>query len=242
MPENLTSLRRLVETSIGSTLKDLASDVCGAFEFRDALGRLQVNTCVTALRRLGRQGRINLPETVRRFGWRRRPRGDGIAASMPENVPHDAGGICGLSLELVNDEKGVRQWNELLLRGHPQGGQIITGRQLRYMIRSEHGLLGAIGVSACALHLEARDRWIGWDWDLRGKYLNRVVCLSRFLIRPGLDCHNLASRVLGLFCRSVAADMERAHGFRPWLLESFVDTSAGHTGVSYRAANWTRGR
>lgn len=140
---------------------------------------------------------------------------------------------------LVRSEAERRLWNELLLREHPQGEQIITGRQLRYLVRSAHGLLGALGVSASALHLEARDRWIGWDWELRSQYLERVICLSRFLIRPGLQCHNLASRVLGLFCRQVAVDMEQAYGCRPWLVESFVDT-ASHAGTSYRAANWQR--
>lgn len=156
---------------------------------------------------------------------------------MPVEVPEQAGDVQDLRLVVVRSEAERRLWNELLLREHPQGEQIITGRQLRYLVESAHGLLGALGVSASALHLEGRDRWIGWDWELRSQYLERVICLSRFLIRPGFQCRNLASRVLGLFCRQVAGDMERAYGIRPWLIESFVD-SASHAGTCYRAANW----
>ena len=154
-------------------------------------------------------------------------------------VPGDAGEVSKLELRLVVDEADRRLWNELLLREHPQGDRIITGRQLRYLIWSDHGLLGAFGVSSSALHLEARDRWIGWDWEGRQKYLERVVCLSRFLIRPSVQCRNLASKLLGLFVRRVEVDFERHYGYRPWLIESFVDTEQ-HRGTCYRAANWTR--
>ena len=34
-------------------------------------------------------------------------------------------------------------------------------------------------------------------------------------------------------------DFERLHGYRPWLLETFVDERE-HTGASWRAANWVR--
>ena len=34
-------------------------------------------------------------------------------------------------------------------------------------------------------------------------------------------------------------DIERLYGYRPWLLETFVDERE-HTGASLRAANWVR--
>jgi len=63
-----------------------------------------------------------------------------------------------------------------------------------------------------------------------------VVGLSRFLIRPGVDCRNLASHLLGRVLRRLGADFEARYGYRPYLVESFVE--APHTGVSLRAANW----
>ena len=55
-----------------------------------------------------------------------------------------------------------------------------------------------------------------------------------------------ASHVLGRCSRRIADDFGRHHGLRPWLLESFVDTSA-YAGTCFRAANWhvvgrTKGR
>lgn len=239
IPENLARLRKIVKGGRKMSRAALATEVCVEFGFLDARGVHQTASCTTALRGLERKGMIKLPRTEPRGGWKRHPRGTGAALPDPVDVPEQVGDIQDLSLILVQSEADMREWNELLLREHPQGERIITGRQMRYLIQSAHGILGAIGVSASALHLEARDRWIGWDWDLRSQHLDRVVCLSRFLIRPVVKCHNLASRVLGLFCHTVAADMERTHGFRPWLIESFVDTSI-HTGICYRAANWLR--
>ncbi len=34
-------------------------------------------------------------------------------------------------------------WNELMLCEHPQGGGPLVGAQMRYLIGSEHGWLGA---------------------------------------------------------------------------------------------------
>ena len=113
----------------------------------------------------------------------------------------------------------------------------MVGAQIRYLIRSEQGWLGGLGFSACALQLKARDQWIGWDAPMRRQHLHRVINLSRFLIRSGVRCHNLASRVLGMSLRRVADDVELRYGYRPWLVESFVDQSH-YRGTCYQASNW----
>ena len=98
---------------------------------------------------------------------------------------------------------------------------------------------GGVGFAACARRLRARDAWIGWDDTRRRAHLHRVLGLCRLLIRPGISCRNLASHVLGRAARAVGDDCERLYGYRPWLLETFVDETE-HTGASVRAANWVR--
>ena len=112
-----------------------------------------------------------------------------------------------------------------------------VGAQVRYLILSRHGCLGAFGFAASALMLAARDRWIGWDPALRTQQLHRVVAMSRFLIRPGVRCHNLASKVLGMCLRRLADDFARRYGYSPLLVETFVDSSC-HAGTSLKASNW----
>ena len=235
---SIAQVRSLVESGAYTTRQQVAERVCEQFGFRDHRGWLQVSTCLTALRRLEHAGHIHLPASRTPGGWQRRPRLAGERPRPAFDVPEEAGAVQGLELRLVVQEADRRLWNELLLREHPQGDRIITGRQLRYLVWSDHGLLGALGVSSSALHLQARDEWIGWDWETRQKYLERVICLSRLLIRPCVRCQNLASKLLGLFVRRVGPDFEQRYGYRPWLIESFVD-SAHHRGTCYRAANWT---
>ena len=111
-----------------------------------------------------------------------------------------------------------------------------AGCQVRYLVGSAHGWLGAAGFAAAALRAAARDRWIGWDDAGRRGHLQRVVCLSRFLIRPSVRCPHLASHVLGRILRRLPGDFEERYGFRPYLVESFADE--GYNGTCLRAANF----
>ena len=151
-----------------------------------------------------------------------------------------------LELVVVEDAHHRRLWNELMAREHPRGAAPLVGCQLRYLIGSAHGWLGGLGFGAAALRLAERERWIGWDDEQRRAHLHRVVGLSRFLIRPTVHCHNLASHLLGRALRALGGDFEARFGHRPWLVESFVETPH-HSGACFRAANWvcvgeTRGR
>ena len=81
----------------------------------------------------------------------------------PEEVPGEVGQLVGLELVGVQQQSQMRIWNELMIREHPQGAGPLVGRQIRYLVQSAHGWLGALGFAAPALQLADRDRWIGWD-------------------------------------------------------------------------------
>lgn len=214
----------------------LADRVCWEFGFHDARGRGQRSGCLKALRELEQKGRIRLPAPRRRVkpGG---PRGLGRAVPEPVGVPESVGRVRDLELILV--ERGPQRalWNELMAREHPRGAGPLVGCQLRYLVGSAHGWLGGLGFGAGALRLRDRDRWIGWDDPRRRAHLHRVVGLSRFLIRGSVRCRNLASRVLGEVLRRLGEDFEARYGYRPWLVETFVETER-HDGASLRASNW----
>ena len=213
----------------------LAGRLCEEFGFFDARGRAQVGGCLAALRVLERAGRLRLPPARSRGGSGTR-RGAAVAVAPPSGVPDAAGRVRGLSLVLVEDAAQREIWHGLMALEHPRGAGPLVGCQLRYLVGSEHGWLGAAGIAASALQLAVRDRWIGWDAAGRRSHLHRVVGLSRFLIRPGVACRNLASHVLGQLLRRLPADFEARYGYAPYLLETFVDGT--HRGASLRAANW----
>ena len=118
----------------------------------------------------------------------------------------------------------------------PHGTTTFAGCQIRYLVGSARGWLGAVGFSASALHLRARDAWLGWSDEQRKAHLHRVVCLSRFLFRPAVRCRHLASHVLGRVLRRVGEDFEARYHYRPWLVETFVEPE--HDGISFKAANF----
>jgi Domain of unknown function (DUF4338)/Transposase DNA-binding/Transposase DDE domain len=237
-PEAIESVRRLLEEENVSSRIELAELVCEEFGFQDPRGENQWGGCLKALRELEAQGEFQLPPQ-RREKVRPAPRRLDQPVAKPQAVPGAVGEIGGLELILVEQESQMRIWNELMIREHPQGAGPLVGRQIRYLVGSEYGLLGAFGFAAPALQLADRDRWIGWDAEQRRRHLHGVVCLSRFLIRPSVECRNLASRLLSLSLERLEKDFERRYHYRPWLVESFVDTSQ-FSGACYRAGNWIR--
>ena len=155
------------------------------------------------------------------------------------DVPGTVGEVVGLTLELVETDEQRQVWNTLMAYEHPRGAGPFVGPQLRYLVGSAHGWLGGVGFAASARRLRSRDAWVGWDDAGRRAHLHRVLGLCRLLVRPGIVCRNLASHVLGRVVRTVGDDCEGLYGYRPWLLETFVDETE-QTGASVRAANWVR--
>lgn len=244
--EHLGYLQTLLEGACGQGRTELAYQVCAHFGFYDRRGRAQWGGCLKALRELERAGHFELPRG--RVAERRKALPRRLAEAVPPaaGVPLAVGEVDGLELVRVETGEQLRLWNELMAREHPQGAGPLVGRQLRYLIGSAHGWLGGLGFAAAALQLADRDRWIGWNLEQRRACLDRVVGLSRFLLRAGTECRNLASKVLSLALSALPNDFEQRYGYRPVLVESFVDTTH-FKGTCYRAANWievgrTRGR
>ena len=178
---------------------------------------------------------VTLPP-ARPHGHRPSPRCLDAPVPVPVEVPAQVRDVEGLRLVVVEGEEQRRVWNTLLATEHPHGTITFVGCQIRYLIGSAHGWLGALGFSASALHQRARDTWMGWSDEQRSAHLHRVVCLSRFLIRPAVRCRHLASHVLGRVLRRVGADFEARYHYRPWLVETFVEPE--HDAVSFKAANF----
>jgi hypothetical protein len=216
----------------------LAAALCEHFGFYDVRSHEQRDGCLKALRELEAAGHVTLP-AARGTTGPNTPKRLPEAVADPTGVPAKAGKVRGLALLRVHSEDHMRIWNELMIREHPRGHGPLVGRQMRYLVGSEHGWLGALGFAAPALHLAERDRWIGWDVEQRRAALHMVVNLSRFLIRPSVHCANLASRLLALAVQRLPDDFEHRFNYRPWLLESFVDR-ARFLGTCYQAANWIR--
>ena len=239
---NLTRLREVLDGAVSQGIDGLgqvADRVCEAFDFRDGRGRWQRASCCAALADLEAAGHVSLPRGRPSRGGVWRPRVLPHPVAPAAEVPGTVGEVRDLALVRVETDEQRWVWNTLMAHEHPRGAGPFVGPQLRYLVGSGHGWLGGVGFAACARRLRARDAWIGWDDGRRRTHLHRVLGLCRLLVRPGVECRNLASHVLGRAARAVGDDCERLYGYRPWLLETFVDETE-QRGASVRAANWVR--
>jgi hypothetical protein len=218
----------------------LSRRLCEWLDWHSVNGKPREIDARKALRALEREGLIELPPAQVEPPQCRQ----GSAAAPPTDV-QVAGRLSDLgeiSLVAVSSKEPALSsvWNAMLDAHHPLGRGPLCGAQQRYLIHSERrGWLGALAFSAAAWHLRERDRWIGWSARSRRANLHKVVANSRFLLLPGVRVPHLASHVLGLAARQVAADWPRRYGYTPVLLESFVD-ERDYAGTCYRAANWQR--
>jgi hypothetical protein len=219
---------------------ELAATVCELLEWRRANGALKSRECLDLLGKLRERGLISLPAL--RSG---RPRGRRTAVEISprgqrqEPVVGPLRDVAPVRLEIVSGAAAQRLWRELVGRYHYLGYATPYGAQLRYFIQ----LQGAAAVAGClqyssgAWRIAVRDRWIGWSEQRRSEKLNAVVQQSRFLLLPWIEVRHLASHVLALSLRTVAADWEQRYRVRPLLVETLVDIER-YAGTSYRAANW----
>jgi len=127
-------------------------------------------------------------------------------------------------------------WNELIDRYHYLGYHPLPGAQLRYLAFSGSQVLAALGFGAAAWKVAPRDEFIGWSSEQRVDNLALIVNNARFLILPWVESKNLASRLLSMVARQLPPHWETRYGYRPVLLETFVEQR--FRGTCYRAANW----
>jgi len=213
--------------------------VCERLDWRRPDGRLKDMSCRVAMLRMQDDGCLRLPppRNANNNGkpYRRRT-AQGEPAAMIEAPSPKA--LDNLRLQRVTERHDSHLHNELIERYHYLGYQPLPGAQLRYFVRSEERLLALLGFGAAAWKTQPRDRFIGWNVRQREARLHLLVNNARFLILPWVRCHNLASRILGMAARRLARDWQRHYGYRPVLLETFVELPR-FRGTCYRAANWT---
>jgi Domain of unknown function (DUF4338)/DDE_Tnp_1-associated/Transposase DDE domain len=129
-------------------------------------------------------------------------------------------------------------FDRLLEEQHYLGDSTLVGQSLRYVAELNGRWVALISFSAPALHVKARELWIGWRPRQRARRLGLVVNNSRFLVLPERQRYpNLASRVLALCLRRLSADWQERWGHPVLVVESYVDESQ-YRGTCYRACGF----
>lgn len=239
--KQLTLIQETVDLFPHLSVRELGHTICEQLKWVNPKGSHKIQSCLKALEQMQARGLLRLPakrparppRQPRTVVWTERTaEGVGREGDLAEVVP--------LRLELVESPEERSLWNEYVDRYHYLGYRRPLGSTLRYFIRSEKSgeRLGCLSFSASAVRaLACRDGWIGWTVRQRSQRLNWVVTNTRFLIFPWMSLRGLASKSLSMAARRIGDDWEEMHGYRPVLLETFVDSSR-YAGTCYQAANW----
>jgi hypothetical protein len=237
--EELEGVRSLLRDHPDWTRLRLSREVCAAWDWRDAKGRLRDMACRTVLLRLHRSGEINLPAPRHSIDNRRRPLGwtahdtTPVRLSLRELVP--------LNISIPRSGSAdARLFRFLLEQYHYLGLAHVPGENMAYLIRGANGReLGCLLFAAAAWKAADRDQFIGWTTEQRAANLSLITNNARFLILPWVEVKNMASHILSLAARRVRSDWEAKYGHPVHALETFIDRSR-FKGTCYRAANWLR--
>ncbi|MGH7219378.1 MAG: IS4 family transposase [Nitrospiraceae bacterium] len=238
--KQLAQVQETVERFPKLSRTELARTVCEHLNWKTPNGKDKVESCLTLLEKLEAQGVVSLPaKQVRQKPQRRVPRFE----NDPPETPIEAAlsTLRPIQLEAVSSSGQDRErWKAYLQTYHYLGYRQPVGPHLGYFIVSQprqHRLGCLLFSASAAWALAPRDRWIGWDDQHRKKLLHLVLSNDRFLIFPWVHVPNLASHALSLATPQIGEDWVRAFGYRPVLIETFVDPTA-FAGTCYRAANW----
>ncbi len=241
-PEDIDHIRIILERFPGLSRTEAVYTLCETLNWLTPAGLPKRSACRKLLDRLEAQGSIHLPEKQKQYSHP----GTGSGCIPQRSRRTDAQPRLKTSIEAlgaiqlipIDDKAQQALWNEYVERYHYLGYKRPFGYPQRYFIEAGDRRLGCVLLSGPAKALKARDRWIGWDHRQRRKNLPWVLNNNRFVLFPWVRVANLASHVLGQLARRVADDWQQRWGYRPLLLETFVDP-ARFRGSCYRAAGWT---
>ena len=219
---------------------ELSRQICQQWNWVQANGHLRDMVCRGLLLELERGGYIKLPpRKVKPFNPFLKPK-------APEKIELDQcpikttlKEILPLSFVQVRRTPLEKLFNSLICHHHYLGYTQPVGEHLKYLVYSNslQRPIACFAWSSAVRHLESRDRFIGWNKEIRTKNLHLIAYNTRFLIPDWVRVRYLASHLLSRCAKIIPSDWERIYNHPVYWLETFVDTER-FEGTCYKSANW----
>ncbi|MCA1657223.1 MAG: DUF4338 domain-containing protein, partial [Actinobacteria bacterium] len=124
------------------------------------------------------------------------------------------------------------------LGAHHWLGFRLSGQVMRYVAVLDGQWVALAGFGSAALSCGVRERFLGWDTELKRRRLPLLVANQRLCVLPAGRRPHLASAVLGGCLRRLSTDYAERFGHPVLAVETFTDP-ARHTGACYAAAGFT---
>jgi len=236
--DDLAYIREQIRTHPQWHRTRLSRELCAAWNWTDEAGRRKDMACRSMLLKLERRGLLALPA-------RRNPSINHFRGKSFQPVLHDTSSISTalrtlqpISLKCADRGDDAMLWQTLLAQYHYLGFTTRVGQSVRYVAYASDGRpVGCLLFGAAAWKTAPRDAFIGWSAEVRERNLSRVINNMRFLIPPWVNVPHLASHILAMALRRLPADWQGKYGFKPVLVETFVEQER-FKGTCYKAANW----
>ncbi len=217
---------------------ELSRQVCRAWNWRQPNGTLKDMVCRGLLLQLEREGHLALPPR------KQTPINPFLNRQAPKKVEIEQS-VLATSVKILQPIRVVqvrrtsleKLFNGLLSEHHYLGYTQPVGEHLKYLFFSKDRVIGCFSWSSAVRHLAGRDRFIGWDAEVRKKNLHLLAYNSRFLIPEWIRVPHLASHLLAQCSKRISTDWQEIYHHPIYFLETFVDTEL-FKGTCYRAANW----
>src|SRR2546422_1204008 len=159
-------------------------------------------------------------------------------ASFRQPTPDEQQILIHLNTRPVRSDE-VQRFNQLMAEHHYLRDGQLVGEHLRYVAEYGDQWLALAAWSAPALHIKARDRFIGWNEEQRRTRLPLLVNNSRLVVLPPCQCPNLISRFMKRMLARLSDDWQQNWGHPVGLAETFVDPHL-YQGTAYKASGWNR--
>ncbi|MBC8146822.1 MAG: DUF4338 domain-containing protein [Bacteroidetes bacterium] len=234
--EETELIKEIVKMYPNLSRRELASTICEQLSWNTATGTYKITACLKLLKNMEDAKEVKLPK--KKHGGSRSPKVELTDKSLKTcELNCNLADIDSVSIKMVLEKSDIKLFNEYIERYHYLKYKQPFGTPQRYFIISKEDILGCILMTSPARSIANRDKWIGWTPEQRSRNIHFVVNQTRFLIMPSVKIKNLASYSLSILNKRIREDWQERWGYKPVLLETFVDHEK-YYGTVYKSSNW----
>lgn len=235
--DELDIIQRCVSENFDLGRTFISKVICEELNWKQPNGWLKDRACRDVLRQLASMNVLELPPplTKPKISDRKQKSSQDYLLSEYDCTTPINSFPQSIELEFAKGNLSEKVWNALVSQFHYLGHDVLVGRSIKYLIKTDGRLLGAIAFSSPAWRVDPRDKVLNsiGITDVREHTINN----SRFLILPYVQVPNLASHILALATKQIVTDWNSYYSVKPLVAETFVQPSL-YFGTCYKAANW----
>jgi len=238
-PEDIQIINNLINKNPAISRRALSVEFCKEVGWSQPNGNLCDMVARGYMLALARAGYITLPPK------KQNPANPFVLRKKPCNVDIDKTTISSnlrslLPLQFIQVRRSSLEklFNSLIESYHYLGYTQPVGEHLKYIVYSKDNRpVACLAFSSAPRHIGPRDRYIGWDGQMRKQNIRLICYNTRFLILPWVSVKYLASHILSKVAGIISYDWQRLYNHPVHYIETFVDKDR-FLGTCYRAANW----